>query len=137
MKIKINIKQIFKFEFFPLIFIIILIFCNAVGMLSYYSSSEVLKENIIQSMVWRTEDSANLISQQIDEFKVIIQGVAFRTKIQSMDWDIQKTALLAEAKRLNIKRFHRSRSQQLLTPLQLIGRSSSTRSRSAGGMLFS
>lgn len=105
MKIKINIRQIFKFEFFPLIFIVILIFCNAVGMLSYYSSSEVLKENIIQSMVWRTEDSANLISQQIDEFKVIIQGVAFRTKIQSMDWDIQKTALLAEAKRLNIKRF--------------------------------
>lgn len=105
MIIKNYIKQISKFEFFPIIFILVLIVCNAAGMLSYYKSSEVLKDNIIETMMLRSEDNASLLSQQINEFKIIIEGVAFRTKVKSMDWEIQKPALIAEAKRLNIKRF--------------------------------
>lgn len=105
MKNKIGIKQIFRFEFFPIILVLILIVCSALGMLSYYNSSEVLKQSIIQSMKWRTEDNSDLISQHINGLKIAIEGVAFRTIIQSMDWVRQKPVLIAETKRLDVKRF--------------------------------
>lgn len=105
MKIKIDFKKISRYKFFPIILVLILIICSATGLLSYYSSSVVLRESIMQSLRWRTEDNAGLISQHINEFKTVIEGVAFRTKVQSMDWDIQRPALIAEVKRLNVIRF--------------------------------
>lgn len=105
MKTIIDIKKISRFEFFPIILVSILIICSAIGILSYYSSSDVLKRSIIKSLSLRTEDNAELISQHINEFKTIIEGVAFRTKVRSMDWDIQSPILIQEVKRLNVKRF--------------------------------
>jgi len=105
MKIKRFIKKVVSFEFFHILLVLVLIALITTGILSYYNSSEVLKESIIESMSLRTEDNTELIRQKINDFKTIIEGVAFEAKVQSMDWEIQRPELIAQAKRLNIKRF--------------------------------
>ncbi len=105
MKIKVDVKQVSKLEILPIILVLILIVCGAIGIISYHNSSQILKDSIIDSAILRTKDNACLISSHIEEFKRIIQGVAERSEIQSMQWDTQKTVLSDEAKRLNIIRF--------------------------------
>lgn len=102
---KINIKQISSLKYFPNFLVCILTICGAIGMFSYYNSSEVLKASVIESMEWRTEDNADLISQNFTSLKTIIEGVAVSTKIRSMDWATQRPVLIDETKRLNVKRF--------------------------------
>lgn len=105
MKITTVIKQVSKYELLPIILIVILIVCSAIGILSYQNSSNVLEGSIINSAILRTQDNANLISQQLNELKVIIEGVASRAEVRTMDWEIQKPVLLEEANRLKIKKF--------------------------------
>lgn len=105
MKINMVIKQVSRYELLPIILIIILIACSAIGILSYQNYSNVLKGSIINSAILRTQDNANLISHQLDEFKTIIEGVASRAEVRSMDWETQKPVLIEEANRLHIKKF--------------------------------
>lgn len=105
MKIKMIIKQVLKYELLPIILIIVLIVCSATGILSYQNYSNVLKGSIINSAILRTQDNANLISQQLYEFKIIIEGVASRPEVRSMAWNTQKPVLIEEADRLHIKKF--------------------------------
>lgn len=98
-------KQIKESKFILVFIILVIIFCITLGILSYFNSANVLKESIEQSLLHRTEDNADLVSRQIDDFKTIIEGVAFRASIRTMDWHIQKPALISEAKRLGLERF--------------------------------
>lgn len=102
---KIKIKRIPGFEYFPLILVLILIVCNSLSTISYYNSSEFLKDSIKESMEVRTKENAILISRSIKELKTIIEGVAYIDSIKTMDWDIQLPILLREVNRLKVDNF--------------------------------
>jgi len=102
---KIKLKKIPGIEFISLFIIPIMIIFGVLGIISYNNSSRVLRNSIIDNVVCRTRDNANLLNQHINEFKTIIEGVSFRSEIQSMDWAVQKPILTEEARRLNILRF--------------------------------
>jgi signal transduction histidine kinase len=100
-----EIKRFSGFELLPFILALASIIICTLGTLSYYNSSEILKENIISSMKWRTEDNAVLISRNIAAFKTIIEGIACTESIKSMEWSIQEPVLLGEKKRLKVNDF--------------------------------
>lgn len=99
-------KHIPGIDFLAMIFISILIIFGAFGIISYQNTSIVLKNSIVDSNICMAADNSNLLKQHLKELKTIIEGVSFRTEIQSMDWSAQKPVLLEEAERLNVMRFH-------------------------------
>lgn len=98
-------KHIPGIDFLAMIFISILIIFGAFGIISYQNTSIVLKNSIVDSNICMAADNSNLLKQHLKELKTIIEGVSFRTEIQSMDWSSQKPVLLEEAERLNVMRF--------------------------------
>ncbi len=98
-------KHIPGIDFLPMIFISILIIFGVLGIISYQNTSIVLRNSIVDSNICMAADNSNLLKQHLKELKTIIEGVSFRTEIQSMDWAAQKTVLLEEAERLNVMRF--------------------------------
>ncbi len=102
---KLKLKNIPGIEFILLFLVLIMSIFGVLGVISYQKTSRVLKNSIVDNAVYRSRDNANLINQHINEFKTIIEGVSFRTEIQSMDWSVQKPILIEEAKRLNVLRF--------------------------------
>ena len=98
-------KHIPGIDFLPMIFILILIIIGTLGIISYQNTSSILRKSIIDSNISRAVDNSNLLKQHLKEMKTIIEGVSFRSEIQSMDWAVQKPVLLEEAQRLNILRF--------------------------------
>lgn len=95
-------KHIPGIDFLPMIFILILIIIGTLGIISYQNTSSILRKSIIDSNISRAVDNSNLLKQHLKEMKTIIEGVSFRSEIQSMDWAVQKPVLLEEAQRLNI-----------------------------------
>lgn len=102
---KFKLKSIPGIEFILLVLVLIMSIFGVLGVISYQNTSKVLKNSIIDNAVYRTRVNANLLNQHINEFKTIIEGVSFRTEIQSMEWSVQKPVLIDEARRLNILRF--------------------------------
>lgn len=98
-------KHIPGIDFLAMISISILIIFGAFGIISYQNTSIVLKNSIVDSNICMAADNSNLLKQHLKELKTIIEGVSFRTEIQSMDWSAQKPVLLEEAERLNVMRF--------------------------------
>ena len=81
----------------------IIIGCS-LGIISYYNSSIALKNNIINSLIKRTEENADIVFRILEVFKTNIEGIAFRSEIQTMDLNIQKPVLMNEVKRLGVLR---------------------------------
>ena len=98
-------KLIPGIEFLLIALTLIFMIFGVLGFISYQNTSKVLKKSIIQSTLQRTKDNSNLINQHLEEFKKVIEGISFKSEIQSMNWSSQKPVLLEEAKRLGVLRF--------------------------------
>ncbi len=102
---KCRTKLIPGIEFLLIALTLIFILFGVLGFISYQNTSKVLKKSIIQSTLQRTKDNSDLINQHLDEFKKVIEGISFKSEIQSMNWSKQKPVLLEEANRLGVLRF--------------------------------
>jgi methyl-accepting chemotaxis protein len=80
--------------------LLVLLTCGIFGVTAYYNSSKALSNNISISLENRAIDGANMFKEEAKDFIVEIEGIAVRPDIQSMDWEVQKPALISEAERL-------------------------------------
>lgn len=80
--------------------ILIAIACGTIGIISYRSSSSILDETLEASFEENAFQYAEMIRQKIESIEIDAQNTASKARIQSMDWAIQKPALLDDIKRV-------------------------------------
>jgi len=83
--------------------IIVLIVCAALGGISYYSSSRMMQNSIEETLPGKAEDAAKLIARGVKAQLDVLESIAARSEIESMDWDKQYAVLQAENQRLGYK----------------------------------
>ena len=65
----------------------------------------IKKESIIQSIMNRAVDNAELVASEINTLKRNVEGVSFWVAIMGADWEKVKPLLSREAERLGVERF--------------------------------
>ncbi|MBQ1994437.1 MAG: methyl-accepting chemotaxis protein [Lachnospiraceae bacterium] len=75
------------------------------SLITVFSVSNLLKNQISEEMKNRTEDASKIVEQKISMYISQVEGIASREDIQSMDWEIQKNVLIKEAERIGFERF--------------------------------
>jgi signal transduction histidine kinase len=83
----------------------IIIFCCALALISFHSSSVALHQNICESYEKRAVDDSELLSQVLNEKLLALKLVAEDYEIRSMNWKMQKGDLMSHVNTLDIKRF--------------------------------
>lgn len=102
---KFNVTNVIGFKKAVLISSLIGIFCCTIEIVSYYNSSKILYDSVCQSYVNKAVDNSNLLSG-IFKDKIIALGIiAEEDDIRSMDWTMQKKALLKHIDTLEAKKF--------------------------------
>lgn len=96
-----------------LIFLMIVLFCSSVGLISYYNSSKTLYNSICQAYENKAVDNSTLLSKVFEEKLIALRLIAKDEKIQTMDWETQKSELLKYIDILNVKRFRITKSSGL------------------------
>lgn len=81
------------------IFMVVLVSIG-IGLISYFQAEKALKKQLIETMPQIAEDGAIYIRSKLDHMIITAEGIANRDAIRSMKWELQRPALLSEAKRL-------------------------------------
>ena len=84
--------------------IVLIIAFSALGVLAFQSSSRALHDNISTMLGTIADNGAVAVSSNIQSRMTIVEGVANRDVIKTMDWTAQQPALIAESKRLGCER---------------------------------
>lgn len=80
--------------------ILLIAACGAIGILSYLFSRQSLLSEANASLANEAENAARFIRLKEERFLAEAEGAANRPDIRSMDWILQKSALLEETKRI-------------------------------------
>jgi len=80
--------------------ILLIAACGAIGILSYLFSRQSLLSEANASLANEAENAARFIRLKEERFLAEAEGAANRPDIRSMDWILQKPALLEETKRI-------------------------------------
>jgi methyl-accepting chemotaxis protein len=86
------------------IFMLLLVVCSTLTLISYQRSSSVMKASIEENLTNSAQDNAALLSKGLLQRRVEMETLGRREAITSMDWSIQEPVLVSEAKRLGYER---------------------------------
>ncbi|WP_411679026.1 methyl-accepting chemotaxis protein [Clostridium thailandense] len=81
--------------------ILIIFVCSILGVIAYHSSYKALGDTIESSLKSRAEESSRLISSTLEQDIKVMNAIAERPEIKSMNIQMQIPVLLSEAGRLN------------------------------------
>ncbi len=85
--------------------LLLILVCSGLGIIAYEKAAQGVLAQVQENIPMKAADGARLVRSRLDYYQIAIQSIAARNVIRSMDWDIQRAALQAEAKRLNIPQF--------------------------------
>ncbi|MCX8130635.1 MAG: methyl-accepting chemotaxis protein [Clostridia bacterium] len=88
-----------------LLSLILLLISFISGFIYVSNGTRALENNVKQFLQERVTDNAYLLEKEVSSIKTSVEGVAFRSEIQSMVWDEQLPVLKQEVERLGIQRF--------------------------------
>ncbi len=78
----------------------LMIVALGLGFISYFLASNSLKDSLENSLVSLSEQGAKQVSANLDLYTIVLEGIANRNVVRSMDWEgMQKTALQDEIER--------------------------------------
>lgn len=80
--------------------IILLLICGSLGLIAYKNSSSVVVSIVSQNLPAKTSDAAKILEQEIQVHLKVLESIAARNVIRSMDWETQVGPLQTEAKRM-------------------------------------
>ncbi|NLB53884.1 MAG: diguanylate cyclase [Syntrophomonadaceae bacterium] len=83
--------------------LVIMLVCIGLGYIASLRASYALRQTAVENLMTRAEDGGKLIINNIESHLGILETVAARNVIRSMDWNQQLPVLIQEAKRLNFK----------------------------------
>ena len=86
------------------IFMLLLVVCGTLTLISYRKSSSIMKNSIKENLMNSVQDNAALFSKELSQRRSEMDTLARREGIASMDWSIQEPILVSEAKRLGYER---------------------------------
>jgi methyl-accepting chemotaxis protein len=84
-------KRIMTFSVLSLFFV-----SFGIGLISYMLSSNALQKNIEYTLISLSQQGARLVNQDLMKFKIILEGVANRNVIRSMDWEGKQAPALKD-----------------------------------------
>ena len=84
-------KRIMTFSVLSLFFV-----SFGIGFISYLLSSNALQKNIESTLIALSQQGARLVNQDLMKFKIILEGVATRNVIRSMDWEGKQAQALKD-----------------------------------------
>ncbi len=86
------------------IFLLLLIVCTTLTLVSYQKSSNSLKDSINQNLTNLAHENAIKLSQLLTQKSTEMETLARREGITSMNWEMQEPITVSEAKRLGYER---------------------------------
>lgn len=86
------------------IFMLLVVVCGTLTIISYQKSSTVLKASINENLTNSVNDNAALFSKELSQRRSEMETLGRREGITGMDWSIQEPILVSEAKRLGYER---------------------------------
>ncbi len=86
------------------IILLLLVVCVTLTLISYQRSSSVMKASIKENLSNSVKDNASLFSKELSKRKIEMETLGRREGITSMDWSVQESILVSEAKRLGYER---------------------------------
>ena len=73
---------------------------TGLGLISYFITSSIIENNLEDSIVSLSEEGGKLVSQKLQYYEIVLEGIANRATVKSMDWEnLQKPALANEIER--------------------------------------
>lgn len=90
--------------------LLILLVCTILTMVSYRKSSDIITENITESLENRARENADIFNEKLQQKRTEIETLARRESIISMDWSIQAPIIKAEAERLGYEEMQVSKT---------------------------
>lgn len=79
---------------------VVLIFCSGLGIYAYTTASKAVMSSIEENVVNRTEDATKLLSSELHTKQIVVETIAARDEIRSMDWKRQLPILQQESQRI-------------------------------------
>lgn len=86
------------------IFLLLLIVCSTLTVISYLKSSAEMKNSIRDNLTNSVKNNAELFSQVLSQRKTEMETLGRREGITSMNWAIQEPIVVSEAERLGYER---------------------------------
>ena len=86
------------------IFLLLLIVCSTLTVISYLKSSAEMKNSIRDNLTNSVKNNAELFSQVLSQRKAEMETLGRREGITSMNWAIQEPIVVSEAERLGYER---------------------------------
>ncbi|MDD3023878.1 MAG: cache domain-containing protein, partial [Syntrophomonadaceae bacterium] len=85
--------------------ITLLVICGGLGVIAYHYASEAMLSNIEESLLAQAAGGARVTERGIQAQLDVLNTIASRDVISSMNWETQKSSLIPDGKRLNYKVF--------------------------------
>lgn len=80
--------------------VLLLLVCVGLGFIAYDRATQASLEQVQENIVLMADSGAKLVRSRLDFHMAVIQGIANRNVIRSMNWDVQRPALENETARM-------------------------------------
>ena len=79
---------------------LLILVCGGLGFIAYDRAKRAAFSQVQENIVLMAEDGARLLRSRLDYHLVVIEGIANRNVVRSMDWELQRPALENETARM-------------------------------------
>jgi len=79
---------------------LLILVCAGLGFIAYDRAKQAAFSQVQENIVLMAQDGARLVRSRLDYHLVVIEGIANRNVIRSMNWDVQRPALENETARM-------------------------------------
>ena len=97
MRIKMNLRT----KLILTVCLLLILACTCIATMATVTFRDSLTRNTGEALLNMAKQGANLVSSRIDFHLTVLEGIAGRNVIRSMEWDKQKPAMEAEIKRMH------------------------------------
>lgn len=80
--------------------LLLFLVCTGLGYIAYDRASQAVLEQVQTNLPLMAGDGATLVENRLDHHLTVVEGIANRDAVRSMDWEQQKRALKEETERL-------------------------------------
>lgn len=81
--------------------LLVLIMCGGLGLLAYTRSSSAVLVEVEQALLLLTEEASRYVNSRLETQLDLLEAIAARPEIKSMDWVAQRPTIEAEGERLS------------------------------------
>lgn len=86
------------------LFVLLLVVCGILTIFSYQKSTNIIRNDVSDSLQSRVQENAEILSYQINQKRTQIETLARREAITGMDWKEQEPVIVSETERLGYER---------------------------------